>query len=245
MDKKTVYFRFRAGSEGAEQMKKLVEDIRVVETAADNLAKDMRLEAFYPDTTAEFGGIGLMEFSNDRAIPCEAYKVVGEREGRKLFQLDVESRDEVVKEQDLLDFLNRKDVMLSNQHYTWNEIKHRLTINAAANLCGYKLTGDKINDDRMITMQLGSLNFRIATFLTARNDKALGFYRAIHQLPILPLLSSNMYAGVSTSNRSPVYFFFNESGDFFCKALSESKYEHEVITEAEFNNIYQKQNLDK
>lgn len=243
--KQCVYFKFSANSEGAERMNKLLSDIKYCEEKAESLAASMNVLAYYPDCTAEFGGISLMEFKNNRPPYIgmkEFFEEVGSENGRKQFQLNVETREEVMIEHNAAAYLGKETVMVSKQSYKWFEIKHRLTINKAAELCGYQLTNDKVKDDRMITMQLAEKTFRIVTFILASHPTAVQFYKSIHGLPTLPPFTSNHYAGVSSLSKQPVYFFNNAQGDFFCKAPEKSCYECEIISEEDFNRIYNEVN---
>lgn len=249
MEKKTVYFRFPAGSEGAERMTKLVELIKDCEDKAEELACAMDATSYYPDTTAEFGGIGLFSFGRKpKASMFKQVDVLSQEKGSKvcqldkLYQLNVDSEDLVMTEEETEKHLGRTDVLISSQHYTWLEIKHRLTMSAAAQMCGYKLTGDKTRDDEYITMQLGGKKFRIVTVLKAKNAQALEWYKSVNRLPTLPPFTSNRYAGVSAETQQPVYFFFDGEGNFFCKAPDYSSYQHDILTEAAFNGIYRELN---
>lgn len=250
--KQTVFFRFRAGSEGAESMKKLVEAIKTCEDSAEKLAEKMGAYAYYNDSTSEFGGIGVVSFKRKpkesvfRQVDVLSQEKGGSRlQLNKLYQLNVDSEDVVMAEEETEKVLGRTDVLISIQHYTWLEIKHRLTSRAAANMCGYKLSGDKNRDDEMITMQLGGRKFRIVTFLKAKNPEALQWYKDIHRLPVLPHYTSNHYAGVPAENNQPVYFFNDNEGNFFCKASSYSSYEHDIMTEASFNELYTALNTEE
>lgn len=249
MEKKTVYFRFPAGSEGAESMKKLVEEITTCEDKAEELALEMGVTEYYHDSTAEFGGIGLMSF--ERKPKSSVFKqvdVISHKEGEskcqldKLYQLNVDSVDLVMTEEETEKHLGLTNVLISSQHYTWLEIKHRLTISSAAQMCGYKLTGDKERDDEYITMQLGGKKFRIVTVLKSKSQQAIEWYKAVNRLPTLPPFTSNQYAGVSAETQQPVYFFFDCAGNFFCKAPDYSSYQHDILTEAAFNGIYRELN---
>lgn len=247
--KQTVYFRFPAGSEGAESMKKLVEAITTCEDKAEELALEMGVTEYYHDSTAEFGGIGLMSF--ERKPKSSVFKqvdVIAHEEGRskcqldKLYQLNVDSEDLVMTEEETEKHLGRTDVLISLQHYTWLEIKHRITISMAAQMCGYKLTCDKCRDNEYITMQLGGKKFRIVTVLKSKSQKAIEWYKAVNRLPTLPPFTSNRYAGVSAETKQPVYFFFDSEGCFYCKSPDYSVYPHEVMTGITFNAIYHELN---
>lgn len=252
MEKKTVYFRFPAGSEGAERMTKLVELIKDCEDKAEELACAMDATSYYPDTTAEFGGIGLFSFGRKpKASMFKQVDVLSQEKGGKvcqldkLYQLNVDSEDLVITEEETEKHLGLTNVLISSQHYTWLEIKHRLTISSAAQMCGYKLTGDKERDDEYITMQLGGKKFRIVTVLKSKSQQAIEWYKAVNRLPTLPPFTSNQYAGVPVEGRQPVYFFFNIAGDFFCKAPAYSSFPHETLTESAFTSIYEELNTNR
>lgn len=252
MEKKTVYFRFPAGSEGAERMTKLVELIKDCEDKEEELACAMDATSYYPDTTAEFGGIGLFSFGRKpKASMFKQVDVLSQEKGSKvcqldkLYQLNVDSEDLVMTEEETEKHLCLTNVLISSQHYTWLEIKHRLTISSAAQMCGYKLTGDKQRDDEYITMQLGGKKFRIVTVLKSKSQQAIEWYKAVNRLPTLPPFTSNRYAGVPVEGRQPVYFFFNIAGDFFCKAPAYSSFPHEILTESAFTSIYEGLNTNR
>lgn len=250
--KQTVYFRFPAGSEGAESMKKLVEAITTYEDKAEELAMEMGVTEYYHDSTAEFGGIGLFSFGRKpKSSVFKQVDVISHKEGEskcqldKLYQLNVNSEDLVMTEEETEKHLGLTNVLISSQHYTWLEIKHRLTISSAAQMCGYKLTGDKERDDEYITMQLGGKKFRIVTVLKSKSQQAIEWYKAVNRLPTLPPFTSNQYAGVPVEGRQPVYFFFNIAGDFFCKAPAYSSFPHETLTESAFTSIYEGLNTNR
>lgn len=250
--KQTVYFRFPAGSEGAENMKKLVEAITTCEDKAEELALEMNVTEYYHDSTAEFGGIGLMAFDcKPNGKIFKQVDVISQEKGKKvcqldkMYQLNVDSEDVVMTDEETQKYLSREDVLVSAQHYEWPDIIHRLTIRQAADMCGYKLSGDKQRDAEMITMQMGGKKFRIVTMLKAKSPKAIAWYKAVNRLPTLPPYTSNRYAGVSADSRQPVYFFYNIAGDFFCKAPAYSSYPHEVLTESAFTRIYKGLNAER
>lgn len=229
-------------------MKKLHESILQCEEKADTLAAEMGVRSYYPDSTAEFGGVSVMCF--ERKPDGRIFRQVGvleKAEGgpdaqlNRLYQLNVDSREEVMTEHSAQKLVGRTDVLISVQHYNWLSIKHRLTLSQAADLCGYRLTGDRVTDDRMITMQMGSRKFRIVTYLTGRTQKAVEWYKALHRLPTLPPFTSNRYAGVPEEDRF-VNFFFTPQGDCYCKAPAYSSYPYQEVTEEAFFEVYNSQN---
>lgn len=249
MEKKSVYFRFPAGSEGAQSMKQLVDLITDCEDKAEELASNIGAVSYYHDSTAEFGGLGLFSFSRKpkNSEFKEVHVISNEKGGKacqldKLYQLNVDSEDVVMTEEETEKHLGRTDVLISTQHYSWLEIKHRLTASVAAQMCGYKLSGNRERDDQMITMQLGGKKFRIVTVLKSRSAQAIEWYKAVNRLPTLPPYTSNRYAGVPAESGQPVYFYFNLEGDFFCQAPEYSSYSHEVITKDTFYAIYNELN---